>query len=60
MGDKDQAGLVGAFAQRVECLEGGVHRGLNEARVVGIVTDPVDLDLSALRGVEQVLPVLPA
>ena len=32
---------------------------LDEARVVGIVTDPVDLDLSALYSVKQVLPILP-
>ena len=33
---------------------------MNETRVVGIVTDPIYLNLSSLRGIEQVLPVLTA
>ena len=59
MRDKDQPCLVCRFPERLERLERGVHRGLYEARVVGIVPDPVDLDLSALGSVKQVLPILP-
>ena len=54
-----RADAAGAPSWSRACL-GRVHRGGDEARVVGVVPDPVDLQVGAPRGVEEVLPVLPA
>ena len=46
--------------KRAKGLEGGVYRRCNEARMVGIVANPVDPQPCPLRGVVQVLSVLAA